>query len=262
MESITEDGPIIDPKETMVPHTTRSEDGVEPRSVPTSQDRPYLPAMGNPHLLPFYDTFTRLVGARAAQWQLVAQAGIAPGHTVLEIGAGTGTVLLLAKRAVRSATVVGLDPDPQALAFARRRAVGEGLELRLDHGYADHLPYPDGSVDRVLSAFMFHHLPGAEKAAALLEARRVLTPGGSLHLVDLGGGRRSGGVGRFLHRRHGHGDHGRHDPADGHAALSGPEIASTGDVLRLMQEAGFAEVDAVGRRRAAVGAVTFYRAAR
>lgn len=250
-----------------MPPTTTNEDGVEFRSAPSPEDRPYLPAMGNPRLLPFYDAFTRLVGARTAQWQLVAQAGIAPGHTVLEIGAGTGTVLLLAKRAVRSATVVGLDPDPQALAFAHRRAAREGLELRLDHGYADRLPYPDRSVDRVLSAFMFHHLPGAEKAAALREAHRVLTPGGSLHLVDLGG-EQPGVVGRLLHRRHEHGDQRHHGhrgdqgPTDGHAPLRGPEIASTGDVVRLMREAGFDEVGAVGRRRVAVGAVTFYRAAR
>lgn len=250
-----------------MPHPTTSENGTELRSTPPAQDRPYLPAMGNPRLLPFYDAFTRLVGARPAQWQLVAQAGIAPGHTVLEIGAGTGTVLLLAKRAVGSATVVGLDPDPQALAFARRRAAREGLELRLDHGYADRLPYPDGSVDRVLSAFMFHHLPGAEKAAALREAHRVLTPGGSLHLVDLAG-EQPGIVGRLLHRRHAHSDHDHHGhhgdqgPADGPAALRGPETASTGDVVHLMQEAGFDEACPVGRRRAAVGAVTFYRAAR
>lgn len=250
-----------------MPHPTTNDDGVEFRPAPSPQDRPYLPAMGNPRLLPFYDGFTRLVGARSAQWRLVAQAGIAPGHTVLEIGAGTGTVLLLAKRAVGAATVVGLDPDPQALALARRRAARERLELRLDLGYADRLPYPDGSVDRVLSAFMFHHLPGAEKAAALREAHRVLTPGGSLHIVDLGG-RQRGVLGRVLHRSHHHGDQdprghrGDRGPADEHAALRGPAIASARDVVRLIQDAGFDETGAVGHRRTAVGAVTFYRATR
>lgn len=239
-------------------HPTTSEDDVELSSAPAGI-RPYLPAMGNPRLLPCYDAFTRLVGARTTQWQLVAQAGIAPGHTVVEIGAGTGTVLLLAKRAVPAATAIGLDPDPQALAVAHRRASRQGLELRLDHGYADHLPYPDGSVDRVLSAFMFHHLPAAEKAAALGEAHRVLTPGGSLHLLDLDGAQ-PGAIGRMLHRRHGHGGHG-HTGASGPAARQAPEIASPGDVLRLMAEAGFTEPGLVGHRRTAVGAVTFYRAA-
>jgi SAM-dependent methyltransferase len=242
VEAWTEDRPIIDQEEATVPHSTG------PHST-TSEDRPYLPAMGNPRLLPFYDVFARLVGARSIQWQLVAQAGIAPGQTVLEIGAGTGSVLLLAKRAVGSATVVGLDPDAQALDVARHRAARERLDLRLDHGYADRLPYPDGSVDRVLSAFMLHHLPGPEKATALREAHRVLTPGGSLHVVDLNG-QRPGAVGRVLHRRHEHAPPGR------------AGFASVEEVVALMREAGFADAAAVGRRRTAVGPVTFYRGAR
>ncbi|MBB5492249.1 class I SAM-dependent methyltransferase [Nocardiopsis exhalans] len=214
--------------------------------------------MGNPRLLPFYDTFTRLIGARTAQWQLVAQAGTAPGDTVLEIGAGTGTVLLLAKRAVGSATVIGLDPDRYALAHAHRRAVHQGLELRLDHGYADRLPYPDASIDRVLSSFMFHHLPDAEKSAALAEAHRVLIPGGSLHMVDLNG-EHPGAVTRLLHRWH---KRDEPDLSDGHAPLRGPEAATEGHVVALMRKAGFAEAAVVGHGRAAVGAVTFYRAER
>jgi ubiquinone/menaquinone biosynthesis C-methylase UbiE len=250
VEVTTEDRPIIDPEESTMPDATAPH-------TPTTEDRPYLSAMGNPRLLPFYDVFTRLAGARTVQWQLVAQAGIAPGQTVLEIGAGTGSVLLLAKRAVGSATVVGLDPDLWALGVARHRAAREDLDVRLDHGYADRLPYPDGSVDRVLSAFMLHHLPGAEKAAALREVHRVLTPGGSLHLVDLNG-QRPGAVGRLLHRRHGHGE----KSAGDRAALRRVGLASAEEVVRLMLEAGFDDAVAVGRRRTAVGTVTFYRAAR
>ena len=259
VESSTEDRPVL-PKEATVPHPTTHDDA--PRG------RPYLSAMSHPRLLPLYDAFTRLAGVRSTQWRLVAQAGIAPGATVLEIGAGTGTVLLLAKRAVGTATVTGLDPDPRALAIAHRRAAREGVEVRLDHGYADRLPYADGSVDRVLSAFMLHHLPGAEKAAALREAHRVLAPGGSLHIVDLGGEQR-GVVGRLLHRSHRAGrveqdaarDHGHHGD-QGPAPLRGPEIAAPHEVVRLLREAGFAEPGPVGQGRTAVGGVTFYRAAR
>jgi hypothetical protein len=38
--------------------------------------------------------------------------------------------------------------------------------LKLDRGFADELPYPDGSFDRVLSSLMFHHLE-ADSAARL-----------------------------------------------------------------------------------------------
>lgn len=197
---------------------------------PTS--RPYLPAMGQRRLLPLYDAFARLAGARGAQQQLVAQAAIGSADRVLEIGAGTGVVLVEAKRAVPTATVIGLDPDTDALALARRRAAAAGLDLELDVGYADDLPHADGSVDRVLSSFMFHHLPGAEKPAALAEAFRVLRPGGSVHLVDIGGG--------------------------GHR----PETVAADALVAMLATAGFAAPGIVGGRRTLVGDVTFYRAER
>jgi ubiquinone/menaquinone biosynthesis C-methylase UbiE len=82
--------------------------------------------------------------------------------------------------------VVGLDPDPKALAIAKRKAQRAGLAIQLDQGFSDGLPYPDASFDRVFSSLMFHHLKAEEKAATLREVRRVLRPGGSLHLLDFG----------------------------------------------------------------------------
>ncbi|OLL76416.1 putative methyltransferase [Pseudonocardia sp. Ae168_Ps1] len=160
----------------------------------------YLPALVSPRLLPGYDGFAILMGATGMYWRLVAQAGIQPGSTVLEIGCGTGNVVLRAKRAVPGATVIGLDPDGEALGIARRKAADEGLALQLDEGVAEDLPYDDGSVDRVLSSLMLHHLPADRQVSALREVRRVLAPGGSLHLVDLDADPRVAGPMRPVNR--------------------------------------------------------------
>ena len=98
-----------------------------------------------------------------------------------------GNLSILAKNLHPDAEVVGLDPDPKALARACRKAEREALLVRLDRGFAEELPYPEASFDRVLSAFMFHHLGPDEKERALREIRRILKPGGSLHLLDLVG---------------------------------------------------------------------------
>jgi ubiquinone/menaquinone biosynthesis C-methylase UbiE len=143
--------------------------------------------MGHDGLLPIYDPFTRLLGVRSMHRRLADQAGIAPGHQVLEIGTGTGNLALLVKRRHPQADVVGLDPDPLALGRARRKATRGGLDVQWDLGSSGELPYPDGSVDRVLSALMFHHLDEAVKERTLAEVRRVLRPGGRLHLVDFAG---------------------------------------------------------------------------
>jgi SAM-dependent methyltransferase len=233
--------------------------------VPTAETRDYLPAMMNPSFLPLYDRFGRLAGVGDSYWQLVAQAAIEPGATVLEIGCGTGNVLLLAKRAVPGATVIGTDPDAAALALARRKAERAGLALQLDEAYAQSLPYADGSVDRVLSSLMLHHLADDEKVGALREVRRVLAPGGSLHLMDLDHDPRLGGgpfnAVRVLHglllRLRGGGGHGhRHGHGHGHGlGHDGPSV------LELLSQAGFAEPTAVGQGHTRLGALSFYRAA-
>ena len=122
------------------------------------QQRRYLPGMGFDWLLPLYDPFTRLLGIQAAHQRLAEQAELESARRVLEIGCGTGNLALLVKRGRPQLEVVGLDPDAKALARADRKARRAGLSLELDRGFADELPYPDASFDRVLSAFMFHHL--------------------------------------------------------------------------------------------------------
>jgi ubiquinone/menaquinone biosynthesis C-methylase UbiE len=164
--------------------------------------RDYLPAASHDWLLPFYDPLTKLLGIEPAHRRLLEQADIQPGHRVLEIGCGTGNLAVLTKRLHPEAKVVGLDPDPKALARARRKAEREGISVTFDRGFSDALPYPEGSFDRVLSALMFHHLLNLnDKAKTLIEARRVLAPGGSLHLLDFGGATaRSDGIfSRLLH---------------------------------------------------------------
>ncbi|WP_147116192.1 class I SAM-dependent methyltransferase, partial [Pseudonocardia sulfidoxydans] len=147
--------------------------------------REYLPALVNPHLLPFYDRFSRFLGARDAHWRLLVQAGIEPGTRVLEIGCGTGNLVLLAAGAEPGAVITGIDPDPEAIAWARRKAARAGSAVALQEGFAEEIPMADGSVDRVLSSFMLHHVSAPDRVLALREARRVLAPGGRLHLVDI-----------------------------------------------------------------------------
>jgi ubiquinone/menaquinone biosynthesis C-methylase UbiE len=198
--------------------------------------RRFVPAAGYDWLLPLYDVLAKLVGTEAAHRQLVAQADIAPGRHVLDIGCGTGNLTLLVKALHPGAEVVGLDPDPKALTRAQRKAGERGLALRLDHGFADALPYADASFDRVLSALMLHHLTLDEKARTLREARRVLRPGGSFHALDFEG---DGLVAHLFHR----------------AAL-----ADQRRIPALLRDAGFTDVRELPPRATVLGRVAYWRA--
>jgi ubiquinone/menaquinone biosynthesis C-methylase UbiE len=144
----------------------------------------YLPAAGLDILLPLYDPLVKLLGADRARRKLFEQASVKPHHRILDIGCGTGTFAVAIKAWVPGVEVVGLDPDPKALARSRRKAERAGVSIRFDQGFADALPYSDASFDRVFSSLMFHHLPHDAKLTTLREVRRVLKPGGALHLLD------------------------------------------------------------------------------
>jgi ubiquinone/menaquinone biosynthesis C-methylase UbiE len=64
------------------------------------------------------------------------------------------------KRHYPAMQVIGLDPDPKALARARRKAERAAVSLRFDQGFAGALAYSAGSFDHVFSSYMFHHLGG------------------------------------------------------------------------------------------------------
>jgi len=191
--------------------------------------RTYLPAAGSDWALPFYDLITRLTGADRTKRLLLDQAALATSQRVLDIGCGTGTLAVLVKRLHPDVSVVGFDPDPKALARARKKAGRAGISVRFDQGFADELPYPDASFDHVLSSFVFHHLGNEDRAKTLSEVRRVLAPGGSLHLMDMArpGGRRQG-------------VDGRHAPFESHFEDNSPRR-----VLHLMAGAEFTSVKIV-----------------
>lgn len=144
----------------------------------------YLPAAGHNWALPLYDPLVTLMGAERAKRALLEQAALRPGHRILDVGCGTGTLVVLIKRLHPDVSITGLDPDPKALARAKRKAQRAGVSVQFDQGFSDAMPYPDASFDRVFSSFMFHHLDAGSREKSLREVKRLLAPGGGLHLLD------------------------------------------------------------------------------
>ena len=101
---------------------------------------------------------------------------------VLEIGAGSGLNLAFYGSAVRS--IVAVEPSPQLIRLATRRAVMAKVPVEFVEGSAEALPLADASIDTVVTTWTLCSIP--DVARALLEARRVLRPGGSLLFVEHG----------------------------------------------------------------------------
>lgn len=145
----------------------------------------FLPALGHDLLTPLYDTLIGLtMNERAVKQQLIAQARIAPGMTVVDLGCGTGTLAIMVEQTEPAAHVIGVDVDEKILAIARAKiaAAGAGVELR--QGLVQEVGLAPGSVDRVLTSLVLHHLATEEKLSALRALHAALKPGGELHVLD------------------------------------------------------------------------------
>lgn len=150
-------------------------------------DHPRYPALIVGWLTPVYDLFARLfIPETKLKRDLIAHAHLAPGHRLLDLGAGTGTLAIMIKQVQLEVEVTGLDSDPEILAIARDKAGRAGADITFDLGTATALPYPNESFDRVLSSLVTSLLSDEDKRRALREAYRVLRGGGELHIADFG----------------------------------------------------------------------------
>lgn len=136
-------------------------------------------SMRAPWIAGDFGALAREIGTPEAE-AFVARMELKPGARVLDVACGTGNVTIPLAR--RGSKVTGLDMTPHLLAEARARAAREGLRIRFDQGFAETLPYPDGSFDMLVSMFgiMFSPLP----ATVASEMARVLKPGGRLALAN------------------------------------------------------------------------------
>ena len=134
------------------------------------------------------EEYSRLAATYDSRWSFYVQATaretiarlpVEPGDRILDVGCGTGSVLLRLHQVHPQARLAGIDPVPEMLDVARRR-LPASVELR--EGWADRLPYADESFDLLVSNNMFHYI--AQPMAALREMRRVLRTGGTLVITD------------------------------------------------------------------------------
>ena len=162
------------------------------------------------------------------QQQLTAglvEFGLGRDETVLDVGCGTGNLTRALLAQLDSAgRVLAVDPSAGMLDVARAK-IDDG-RVRWLQAPVEALPLSDDSVDRVICYSMWPHV--ADAAVAARELRRVLRPGGKLHVWHLASRAR-------INEIH----------ANAGAAVRSDLLPPAAVVARILERAGFVVVTTV-----------------
>lgn len=216
-------------------------------------DPTYTPAAGHHWLTPFYD-FGVAALTREHRWRsaLIAQIRPRSGEVIVDVGCGTGSLLVRLGKAAPSARLIGIDPDPAVLARARKRVAAAGLSAELHIGFARQAAglLEGQRPTKVVSSLVFHQVPMEEKMAAFAAMYAALEAGGEVHIADYGLQRTR--LMRALFR-------GVIQNLDGHVNT---EPNARGVLPDLMRAAGFRSVEETFVIATISGSISLYRGIR
>jgi len=173
---------------------------------------------------------------------LIENARIPPAGCVLDVGCGTGTLLLMVEKALPEARLHGLDGDEGILKIASGKIRKSSRKVQLEQAMAYEMPYAGGSFERVLTSLTLHHLSEENLRRTLLEIWRVLAVGGELHIADFSGGHQQAGY-LVSHFR-------PHSDRPEHKVASALEM--------LMAEARFTPVETHGNYSTLLGRIGYF----
>jgi ubiquinone/menaquinone biosynthesis C-methylase UbiE len=140
-------------------------------------------------MAPSYDAYMRKATfgrERILRDMTVSMAGVKEGDSVLEVGCGTGTLTLAAKRqAGPSGKVVGIDVIPRMIELSKQKAAQANEQITFQLGSIDDIPFPENHFDVLLCSFMIYHMSETTRRKGLTEIHRVLKPNGRLLVLDM-----------------------------------------------------------------------------
>jgi SAM-dependent methyltransferase len=118
---------------------------------------------------------------------LLSRANLISGETVLDLGTGTGSVVIAAANAIGpEGRIIGVDISSVMLAKAQARIQALALSnVEFVEGQAEAIPAEDGSLDAILASLSLMYV--IDRASAAGEIARVLRPGGRFVAAVWGG---------------------------------------------------------------------------
>jgi ubiquinone/menaquinone biosynthesis C-methylase UbiE len=175
----------------------------------------------------------------------ISHMDVRPSDRILDLGCGGGKAIQLLSRLVPDGFVAGLDHSKAMVAQSRQRnaaAVARG-KVEVSLGTVDAIPHRDSTFDKVSAIETFYYWP--DPVAGLREARRVLSPGGTM-VVALEMSRESSRQGSRLRRS-------CSEAYVAGAIQRGQVVPSGPELVELLLRSGFREARFVSEPERALG---------
>jgi ubiquinone/menaquinone biosynthesis C-methylase UbiE len=140
-------------------------------------------------MVPSYDSYMKKMTfgrERVLREETVNLAQVKAGDCVLEIGCGTGTLTLAAKRKTgASGKAFGIDIIPGMIEASQLKAAQAKEDITFQSGSIDDIPFPANQFDVVMCSFMIFHMSETTRRKGIAEIHRVLRPQGRLLVLDM-----------------------------------------------------------------------------
>ncbi|HYC00918.1 MAG TPA: methyltransferase domain-containing protein [Candidatus Limnocylindrales bacterium] len=182
---------------------------------------------------------------------ITSHVGFAAGERVLDVslygrlGHGQQPISIAIQRSCHGAVVTAVYENQRLRASAQRKLTAAGVDVALMDGRPEALPFQPMSFDTVVSSLLFHHLDDARKQRVLREMHRVLGPGGRIVVLDWTRPATAALRLAFWTVR----------ATDGFLQTA---AACRGELVRMMQQAGFADASEVSTHDAFPGTLGLF----